>query len=152
MPRFFRRLAEGVFDEDDVRRRALELGEFVQGARERYGIDAKLVVGYSNGANIAATLLLMDPHVLSGAILLRAMIPLTDPPAARLDGKPVLILSGRQDPIVPAENAGALAAMLSKAGANVDHRILPAGHQLSQTDLVLARTWLAEIKQSSPAL
>jgi len=151
MPRFFRRLAEGVFDQDDLRRRALELGEFVQDARKRYGIDAPLAVGYSNGANIAAALLLMDPHVLSGAILLRAMVPLTDPPAARLDGKPVLILSGRQDPIVPAENAGALAAMLSAAGAEVDHRVLPVGHQLSQADLALARTWLAEAKQHAPA-
>ncbi|UFW90586.1 alpha/beta hydrolase [Bradyrhizobium barranii] len=151
MPRFFSRLAEGVFDEEDVRHRALELGEFVQHARKRYGIDAPLAVGYSNGANIAAALLLMDPHALSGAILLRAMVPLTDPPAARLHGKPVLILSGRQDPIVPADNAGALAAMLSAAGANVDHRILPEGHQLSQADLGLARTWLAEAKQHTAA-
>src|ERR1700751_5493169 len=77
MPRFFRRLAEGVFDEEDVRHRALELGEFVQDARERYGIEAPLAVGYSNGANIAAALLLMRPEALSGAILLRAMVPLS---------------------------------------------------------------------------
>ncbi|MEH2488516.1 alpha/beta hydrolase [Bradyrhizobium sp. AZCC 2230] len=151
MPRFFRRLAEGVFDEEDVRDRALELGEFVQVARERYGIDAPLAVGYSNGANIAAALLLMDPRALSGAILLRAMVPLTDPPAAHLDGKPVLIVSGQQDPIVPSDNADALAAMLSAAGAKVDHRILPVGHQLSQIDVALARAWLAKAKQHAMA-
>lgn len=151
MPRFFRRLAEGVFDEEDLRYRALELGEFVEAARDRYGIDAPVAVGYSNGANIAAALLLMNPRALSGAILLRAMVPLTDPPAAHLDGKPVLILSGRQDPIVPADNADALVAMLSTAGAKVDHRILPVGHQLSQADVALARTWLAEAKQHATA-
>jgi phospholipase/carboxylesterase len=151
MPRFFRRLAEGVFDEEDVRHRALELGDFVQDARERYGIDTPLAVGYSNGANIAAALLLMNPQALSGAILLRAMVPLTDPPEADLRGKQVLILSGRQDPIVPADNAGALAAMLSTAGAKVDHRILPVGHQLSQADIALARAWLADAKQHATA-
>jgi phospholipase/carboxylesterase len=151
MPRFFRRLAEGVFDEEDVRHRALELGDFVQDARECYGIDAPLAVGYSNGANIAAALLLMNPRALSGAILMRAMVPLTDPPDADLGRKPVLILSGRQDPIVPADNADALAAMLSTAGATVDHQILSTGHQLSQADVALARAWLAEAKQHATA-
>ena len=80
MPRFFRRLAEGVFDEEDVRRRALELGEFVADARKQYGIAAPVAVGFSNGANIAAALLLLKPDVLAGAILLRAMVPLSDPP------------------------------------------------------------------------
>ncbi|NEU95471.1 alpha/beta hydrolase [Bradyrhizobium uaiense] len=149
MPRFFRRLAEGVFDEEDVRHRALELGEFVQYARDRYGIDAPLAVGYSNGANIAAALLLVKPQALSGAVLLRAMVPLTDPPDAKLEGKPVLILSGQHDPIVPGDNAAALADMLSTAGAGVDRRVLPVGHQLSQADVALARTWVAETKHQA---
>ncbi|MGY4318123.1 alpha/beta hydrolase [Bradyrhizobium sp. JR3.5] len=149
MPRFFRRLAEGVFDEEDVRHRALELGEFIQDARERYGIESPLAVGYSNGANIAAALLLIRPRVLSGAILLRAMVPLTDPPAADIGGKTVLILSGRQDPIVPADNADALASMLSTAGAKVDHRLLPVGHQLSQADITIPRAWLADAKHQA---
>lgn len=144
MPRFFRRLAEGVFDEEDVRHRALELAEFVEGARESYRIDAPIAVGYSNGANIAAALLLTKPRALAGAILLRAMAPLADPPDADLGGKPVLILSGRNDPIVPAANAHRLSAMLSKAGAKVDHRFLPVGHQLSQADVALARKWVAD--------
>ncbi|MBR0876078.1 phospholipase/carboxylesterase [Bradyrhizobium japonicum] len=145
MPRFFHRLAEGVFDEDDVRRRALELGDFVADARQQYGIAAPVAVGFSNGANIAAALLLLKPDVLAGAILLRAMVPLSDPPEAELGGKPILLLSGRADPIVPASNSAKLAALLSEAGACVDHRVLPAGHQLSQADVTLARNWIGSI-------
>ncbi|WP_024506857.1 alpha/beta hydrolase [Bradyrhizobium sp. ARR65] len=145
MRRFFRRLAEGVFDEEDVRKRALELGAFVEGARQRYGIEPPIAVGFSNGANIAAALLLLKPEALAGAVLLRAMVPLSDPPKASLDGKPVLILSGQADPIVPAGNAGRLSTMLSDTGAKVVHKILPAGHQLSQADVRLAREWIASV-------
>lgn len=145
MPRFFRRLAEGVFDEEDLRRRARELGDFVADAREQYGIAAPVAVGFSNGANIAAALLLLQPDVLAGAILLRAMVPLSDPPAADLAGKPVLLLSGQGDPIVPANNSARLAALLSEAGAHVSHRILPTGHQLSQADVTLARDWIGNV-------
>ena len=145
MPRFFRRLAEGVFDEQDVRKRALELGAFVEDARRRHGIAAPVAVGFSNGANIAAALLLMKPDALAGAVLLRAMVPLSDPPKARLDGKPVLILSGQADPIVPASNAARLSAMLADAGAKVTLRTLPAGHQLTQADVSLARDWITSV-------
>lgn len=151
MPRFFRRLAEGVFDEHDVRRRAHELGDFVNEARHRYGIAAPIAVGFSNGANIAAALLLLKPDVLAGAILLRAMIPLSGTPKtaqlkAELGGKPVLLLSGQADPIVPAGNSARLAALLSEAGARVEHKTLPAGHQLSQADVTLARNWIGTVK------
>jgi phospholipase/carboxylesterase len=151
MPRFFRRLAEGVFDEEDVRHRAAELGDFVTEARQRHGLAAPVAVGFSNGANIAAALLLLKPGVLSGAVLLRAMVPLSQPPAADLHGTPVLVLSGAADPIVPAANAARLAAMMSEAGAEVTHRTLPAGHQLSQADLNLARDWLASRNQQAAA-
>ena len=80
MPRFFRRLAEGVFDEDDVRRRADELADFITEARAAYSLEAPIAVGFSNGANIAAALLLLRPEALAGAALLRAMTPLSDPP------------------------------------------------------------------------
>ncbi|MBR0956392.1 alpha/beta hydrolase [Bradyrhizobium japonicum] len=146
MPRFFRRLAEGVFDEDDVRRRARELGDFVVEARQRYGLAAPVAVGFSNGANIAAALLLLRPEALSGAILLRAMVPLSDPPNPALGGKPVLLLSGQADPIVPASNSARLAALLSDAGARVDHKVLPSGHQLSQADVTLARDWIGSVE------
>ena len=145
MPRFFRRLAEGVFDEDDVRRRAAELGAFVTEARQRHGLAAPIAVGFSNGANIAAALLLLKPDALAGAILLRAMVPLSEPPKAELGGKPVLLLSGQADPIVPASNSAKLATLLFEAGASVTHKVLPAGHQLSQADVTLARDWIGNV-------
>src|SRR5258706_3752174 len=142
MPRFFRRLAEGVFDEGDVRQRANELADFVETARAHYGIGTPVALGYSNGANIAAAMLLLGPQVLAGAILLRAMVPLARPPKANLAGKPVLISSGQRDPIIPASNAAELAAQLTRAGANVQHSVLPTGHELTQTDVTLAKEWM----------
>ncbi|CAH1663295.1 alpha/beta hydrolase [Chelatococcus asaccharovorans] len=148
-PRFFRRRAEGVFDLDDVRRRADELAEFIREARTAYDLAAPIAVGFSNGANIAAAILYRQPDALAGAVLLRAMVPLPEAPAGDLAGRPVLILSGSMDPIVPAENAGRLTAVLGQAGANVDHRVLPVGHGLSQADVNLSKQWLD--KASAPA-
>jgi phospholipase/carboxylesterase len=151
MPRFFRRLAEGVFDEEDVRRRADDLADFVVAARKRYDLAAPIAVGYSNGANIAAAMLLLRPDVLAGAILLRAMVPLKDAPKPDLTGKPVLIVSGQSDPIIPPSNSARLAAMLEQAGADVQHRTLPVGHQLSQADLTIAKAWLEDTEASVAA-
>lgn len=145
MPRFFRRLREGVFDEDDVRRRANELADFIAQAREVYGLAAPVAVGFSNGANIAAAVLQLRPEALAGAVLLRAMVPLQEPPAADLSGKSVLIVSGAMDPIVPAENARQLETLLAGAGATVQHHILPAGHGLSQTDVTLTKAWIDQL-------
>ena len=145
MPRFFRRLAEGIFDEDDVRRRAHELADFIAQARQSYNLAAPIAVGFSNGANIAAALLQLRPEALAGAALLRAMVPLQNPPAADLTGKPVLIISGALDPIVPAENARRLAALLKRAGATVEHREVPTGHGLSQTDVSLTKAWINQL-------
>jgi phospholipase/carboxylesterase len=142
MPRFFRRLAEGVFDHEDVRRRANELADFVAEARHAYGVGAPVAVGFSNGANIAAALLFLRPEALAGAALLRAMTPLPEPPSAPLAGKPVLILSGAVDPIVPADDAARLAATLSAKGAEVQHRTVPVGHGLSQADIAITKAWL----------
>ena len=142
MPRFFKRLAEGVFDEDDLRRRTHELADFIAQARERYGLAAPVAVGFSNGANIAASLLLLRPEVLAGAALLRAMSPFANPPQVNLAGKRVLILSGAMDPIVPASDAQRLGNTLTESGASVDHRVLPAGHGLSQPDIGLLKGWL----------
>jgi phospholipase/carboxylesterase len=143
MPRFFRRLAEGVFDEEDVKARAIELADFVSEARKAYGLEAPVAVGFSNGANIAAAMLLLRPDALAGAALLRAMVPLSVPPAVDLTGKRVLVLSGTMDPIVPAENAERLAAMLETSAAEVTHQPIPAGHGLSQADVQLLVRWLA---------
>jgi phospholipase/carboxylesterase len=142
MPRFFRRFAEGVFDEDDVRRGAAALAGFVTDAREAYGIAAPVALGYSNGANIAAAILLLRPHVLAGAILWRAMMPLTAPPRTSLSGTAVLMVSGARDPIAGPAEAARLEAALHAADAAVEHRVLPVGHELSQADVSIAREWL----------
>ncbi|WP_427023794.1 alpha/beta hydrolase [Aureimonas ureilytica] len=143
MPRFFRRLAEGVFDEADVRLRAAELGEFVAQARAHYDLARPIAVGFSNGANIAAALMMLAPETLAGAVLIRPMVPLAEPSAFDLGGKPVLILSGGMDPIVPAENAARLARKFQAGGAALTHETLPTGHGLGQMDLTIAREWLA---------
>ena len=150
MPRFFRRLAEGVFDEDDVRARAHELADFVAAARAHYRLAAPVALGYSNGANIAAAVMLLRPETLAGAILLRAMVPLANADAKEgLAGKPVLIVSGERDPIAAPANAARLEAMLERAGAQVDHHVLAGGHELSQADVALASRWL---EANAPAL
>ena len=142
MPRFFRRLAEGVFDEADLRRRTADLAQFIAAARDRHDLPAPVAVGFSNGANIAAALLLLHPGVLAGAVLLRAMAPFRQAPAAALPGTPVLLVSGAADPIVPAVNAARLAAELNAVGATVTHRVLPVGHGLSQADVIVTSAWL----------
>jgi phospholipase/carboxylesterase len=141
MPRFFRRFREGLFDEDDVRRRAGELADFVAEARRAYSLAQPFALGYSNGANIAAAVLLLHPQTLRGAILLRAMVPLAEPPKPDLSGIPVLILSGSSDPIATRPTAEKLAAALAAAGARVERGDLPAGHGLAQADVTKARAF-----------
>jgi phospholipase/carboxylesterase len=145
MPRFFRRFAEGVFDEDDVIRRAAELADFVAAVAAEYSFHPADVtaLGYSNGANIAAAMLLLRPEVLNAAILLRAMVPLSRPAASDLTGKRVLISSGEDDPIVPAENAERLASLLKQRGADVTLEVQQASHGLVASDLAVAKEWLA---------
>jgi phospholipase/carboxylesterase len=142
MPRFFRRHAEGVFDEDDVRLRANELADFIEAASGAYRTGKPIALGFSNGANIAAATQLLRPDALAGAILLRAMVPLTHPPKVDLSGRQVLMISGLHDPIVARENAAELQSLLATRGANVESHALPIGHQLSQADLTLARRWI----------
>lgn len=143
-PRFFRRLAEGVFDEADVVRRAHQLADFVDASRKEYGVAEPIALGYSNGANIAAAMLMLRPQTLRAGILLRAMAPLGKSPQADLAGKSILLLSGAHDPIVPLDCCVGLADTLSLSGARVERRVLPVGHQLSQLDAELSRKWLSE--------
>jgi len=149
MPRFFRRLAEGVFDEDEVRSRADELADFVADARKRYGLAAPIALGFSNGANVAAAMLMLRPETLAGAMLVRPMVTLQQAPQRDPTGRPVLMLSGSMDPIVPTSNARRLAEMLTEAGADVRHLTLPVGHQLSQLDLARMRDWLRDISSDA---
>ena len=142
-PRFFRRFREGQFDEDDVRRRAGELAAFVAESREAYGLGRPFAVGYSNGANIAAAVLLLHPKTLAGAILFRVMAPLAELPKPDLSGVPVLILSGASDPIVPRARAEKLAAALAAADARVERDELPTGHGLTQADVRKAKAFFA---------
>jgi phospholipase/carboxylesterase len=125
-----------------VRRRANELADFVEAAGEAYGVGKPVALGFSNGANIAAATLLLRPDALAGAILLRAMVPLSHSPKVDLAGRPVLMISGLHDPIVPRDNAVELQKQLVARGANVEAHALPVGHQLSQADVTLARRWM----------
>jgi predicted esterase len=144
MPRFFRRYAEGVFDLEDLRFRAGELAEFLSWAREEYGLGevAPLGVGFSNGANIAAALLLLHPHSLSAALLLRPMVPLVPDPLPALADVRVLIAAGRSDPIISSQQSQALADLLGKAGAEVTLHWSNAGHGLTREDLETGQRWM----------
>jgi phospholipase/carboxylesterase len=144
MPRFFRRLAEGVFDQADLKLRTSELADFISAARKEYGIDAPVAVGFSNGANIAASLLLTLPDVLRGAVLMRAMLPFEPPSPPALSGKPVLLLSGSNDPMISAAGRDRLVEVLQAAGAALTHKVLPTGHNLTQNDLTIAGYWLEQ--------
>ena len=141
--RFFRRLAEGVFDLEDLAARTQELAEFIGRARHTYGLGKPIALGFSNGANIAASILLTRPDVLAGAVLLRAMTPFEPKPLPDLAGIPILMLSGAADPLVEPANRGRLADMLGAAGAEVTHEVVPAGHNLSPRDITAAESWLA---------
>jgi phospholipase/carboxylesterase len=150
MPRFFRRIAEGVFDLDDLRRRTDELAEFVAAARTEYDLASPPVaVGFSNGANIAASLLLLRPGTLGGALLLRPMVPLVPDPLPALAGVPVQINAGLTDPIVPPEQSEALAELLGRAGAEVSLDWLKVGHTLSSADLEIGARFLGGVSRAS---
>ena len=144
MPRFFKRLAEGVFDLADLERRTKDLAAFVREAAELYGFDLDRVtaVGFSNGANIAASILLRDPGLLKRAILFRAMVPFEPEQTPRLEGTSVYIGAGRLDPIIPQANVERLAAILRDGGAAVTLDWQPAGHGLTKSDVDNARAWL----------
>ena len=147
-PRFFRRLAEGVFDLEDLQMRTHELADFAGSAAEHYEINRKQIVavGYSNGANIAASMLLLRPEMLSAAILFRAMVPLIPDKQPNLSSKSIFIGEGEHDPIVSAAEAGRLVGLLRSAGADVTIRFFQSGHELSGQDVDLARVWLSKLE------
>jgi phospholipase/carboxylesterase len=146
MPRFFRRLAEGVFDEEDLIFRAHELADFVQVAAEYYafGQNKTIAVGYSNGANIAGGILLLRPETFQGAALLRPMVPLIPENLPELQGAPVLVAAGNHDPIVPVDNARELVALLRRSGADVTAFFENASHGLTETTVATAQRWLKD--------
>lgn len=150
MPRFFRRVREGVFDEDDLRRRAEELAEFVVTASSAYGIsDLSLVaVGFSNGANIASAMLLQRPGVLKGAVLLAAMVPYAEPPSADLSDTLVIISNGDRDPLIKSEMTKQLASQLRERGAEVVELPHPGGHQIDRAVLPQIRRMIANVSMT----
>lgn len=143
--RFFARLAEGVFDPAEVTRRTNALADFVLVAAKHYRVDPGqlIAVGFSNGANIAATLMQLRPETLGGGVLLRAMVVLDQPaPPASLGGRRVLLSNGTVDPIVPADQPLRLAALLRAGGADVTVQTVQASHQLTSQDVAAAQGWL----------
>ena len=141
-PRFFRRLAPGVFDQDDLMRRTHELADFVEDQSASRHLGPVIAVGYSNGANIAAAMLLLRPDVLAGAILFRAMLPLEPPHPPQLPGTPVLLLAGRHDNMIPQDSTQHLAVLLEQIGAQVTLDWLDAGHGLGSADIKKANEWI----------
>jgi phospholipase/carboxylesterase len=145
MPRFFRRLAEGIFDLEDLAFRTDELAAFIVDARTEYDLgDTPIIaLGYSNGANIAASVLLAKPEALQGAVLLRAMVPYEPKKLPDLKGKKILMLSGLMDPIIPADNSTRLSEMLKVAGATVTFSLKPVSHGLTQADFSAIKSWIS---------
>jgi phospholipase/carboxylesterase len=148
--RFFRRLAEGVFDHEDLVLRTHELTDFVEDASEEYGFDlSKLVAaGYSNGANIAASLILLHPELLRAAVLFRAMVPFEPEEMPDLSGMPVFLAAGRRDQMIPPQNTERLAEILREAGADLDLRWRDTSHGLTYEEVAEAKEWLAGVLPS----
>jgi phospholipase/carboxylesterase len=143
--RFFRRLAEGVFDHEDLVFRTHELADFIEATSEEYGFDlSKLVaVGYSNGANIAASLMLLHPGLLRAAVLFRAMVPFEPEDVPDLSGMPIFLAAGRMDRMIPPENTERLVEILREAGADLDLRWRNTGHALTYEEVAEAKEWLS---------
>ncbi|MDQ0976766.1 phospholipase/carboxylesterase [Neobacillus niacini] len=143
MPRFFRRLAEGIFDEEDLIFRTKELNEFLDEAAEKYDFDRDniLAIGYSNGANIAGSLLFHYQHALKGAILHHPMVPRKGIDLPDLTGKSVFIAAGTNDPICSPMESTELQSLLEKAKAKVELHWENRGHQLTREEVEAAATW-----------
>lgn len=150
MPRFFRRLAPAVFDLEDLVARTHELASFMEEAVQAYGLNERKIVavGFSNGANIAASLLLLRPKVLRAAALLHAMVPFQPERLPDLSGTSVLLTAGRRDSMIPQEAAEQLGRMLTDAGAELTLQWEPGGHQLTQTEVARTAEWLSGVESA----
>ena len=145
MPHFFRRLAEGVFDIEDLKSRTYELGDFIQKCSLHYNFDLNqtIAVGFSNGANIATSMLLLRPDVFHSAILFRAMIPLIPNPLPDLSDKKILLSAGLNDPIVSRNETENLYRLFQKSNANITLKWQSSSHNLIQNDLIIAKEWIS---------
>lgn len=145
LPRFFKRLAEGVFDIVDLKIRTRELADFVQNCSEHYNFDLNrtIVVGFSNGANIASSVLLLYPQIFQGAILFRGMIPLIPKPLPNLSCRQIMLSAGINDPIVSKNETENLSRLFQESNATVTLKWQESGHNLVQGDLSVARKWIS---------
>lgn len=143
MNRWFRRFAEGVFDEEDIRRQAADLASFLMEKKQ----GPMIALGYSNGANIGAALMLLHPEVLDGLVMWRGMTPLAAAP--NLEGKDILMVNGLSDPMAPLESARSLAQQFKDTGASAEHVELPGGHGLTQADFTCTKSWLQSVRTKS---
>ncbi|PMC39136.1 carboxylesterase [Bacillus sp. UMB0899] len=143
MPRFFRRLSEGVFDEEDLIFRTKELNDFLDKSAKQYNFNRNriLAIGYSNGANIAASLMYHHENTLQGAVLLHAMVPIRGVQIPKLSGTPIFIGAGVNDPLIPMQETKELAEALRNADANVTEHWGQAGHQLTREEIEQAKNW-----------
>ena len=146
MNRFFERLAINVFDENNVVRRTNELADFISMAIDKYGRNPEFLtaLGYSNGANIAAAIILLRPEVFSKAVLLRPMLALQNPPIPRLKEKEILILKGRHDKVIPSNSTDSLAQIFRDAGAQVTVDNIDAGHEITSEDIDIMSRWFSD--------
>lgn len=151
MPRFFRRLAEGVFDLEDLKLRTEELADFVVECRAAYQFGTRPIValGFSNGANIASSLLLSRPEVLAGAILLRGTVPFEPRELPNLGGTRILLAQGQSDPYAPVAITHRLVELFQQSGAQVDLHWSPGGHQLLPGDIHAAKAWLQKVRNEA---
>jgi len=143
MPRFFKRIREGVFDQEDLKFRSLELSNFVKEAAATYNfnIDSVIVVGYSNGANIATSILLLGYFRFAGAILFRPMTPLIPSKLPNLKGVQVYIAAGKLDQSVPRIDTERLVAMIQSTNAKVTLKWEADGHAISGEEIQDAKNW-----------
>lgn len=157
IPRFFRRIPTGdgsaypfTFDDDEVKERAGELAEFVTAAGDRYDLGGRPVVaaGFSNGANIAAVLMLTDPALLRGAVLAAPMPVLVDPPRPDLSSAAAFLAGGRRDPVATPTHVEALAGTLAERGASVSTHWHDGGHELTRSTVDAGAAWLATLRQA----
>jgi phospholipase/carboxylesterase/glyoxalase family protein len=146
MPRFFRRLAEGVFDQEDLQRQTDAMAQFMEAASRQYGLSesSMVAVGYSNGANIASSVLLRYPSLLAAAMLFRAMVPFQPQPPPDLRHARIFLAAGRRDPIVQQSETNRLAGILEAAGAEVATHWHDGGHELGRDDIAAAKAWISE--------
>lgn len=145
MPRFFKRMGEGIFDLNDLADQTHNLAVFTREASKAYGfpLGRVVAVGYSNGANIAGSTLILHPETLAGAVLFRPMVPFVPDAMPQLSGKPILILAGSRDSIVPKEETERLAGLLKRAGADLTLNWADATHGITGDEVGTGKEWLA---------